>query len=264
MAFDIRRIPQAQNPRVVVNEVNVALSEIEGFLESISAGGGVAWGGITGTLSDQTDLQSALDGKANTSHTHSASDITSGTFSYARLPISSAQVSNWDTAFGWGDHAAAGYFDTAGTGLSGSSGTVSVDLSENLAWTGRHIFNGQIRPFAGTLDPPQLTGDVDDYAPTGISGASVLRIDPGPTNRTITGMIGGGEGRAMRIMNKSSSADLILSSQDSASATTNRFSWPVGTTVTLGARSKNGDYSSAGLRYDSLALRWIIEWVRST
>ena len=28
-----------------------------------TAGGGVAWGAITGTLSDQTDLQSALDGK---------------------------------------------------------------------------------------------------------------------------------------------------------------------------------------------------------
>ena len=29
-------------------------------------GGGAAWGGITGTLSDQTDLQSALDGKQAT------------------------------------------------------------------------------------------------------------------------------------------------------------------------------------------------------
>ena len=28
-----------------------------------SAGGGGVWGAITGTLSDQTDLQSALDGK---------------------------------------------------------------------------------------------------------------------------------------------------------------------------------------------------------
>ncbi len=46
-------------------------------------GGGADWGDIGGTLSDQTDLQEALDGKADTSHTHSATDITSGT-----LPIS--------------------------------------------------------------------------------------------------------------------------------------------------------------------------------
>ncbi len=33
-------------------------------------GGASAWGDITGTLADQTDLQAALDGKAATSHNH--------------------------------------------------------------------------------------------------------------------------------------------------------------------------------------------------
>ena len=35
-----------------------------------------AWGTITGTLADQTDLQSALDAKAASSHTHVEADIT--------------------------------------------------------------------------------------------------------------------------------------------------------------------------------------------
>lgn len=35
-------------------------------------GGGVAWGGVTGTLSDQTDLQAALDAKSDTTHNHDA------------------------------------------------------------------------------------------------------------------------------------------------------------------------------------------------
>lgn len=34
------------------------------------------WGSITGTLSDQTDLQSALDAKSDTGHSHVAADIT--------------------------------------------------------------------------------------------------------------------------------------------------------------------------------------------
>lgn len=34
-----------------------------------------AWGAIVGTLADQTDLQSALNGKANSSHTHELSQI---------------------------------------------------------------------------------------------------------------------------------------------------------------------------------------------
>ncbi|MEE1963555.1 tail fiber domain-containing protein [Allomuricauda taeanensis] len=39
-------------------------------------GGGGSWGEITGTLSDQGDLQSALDGKASTSHSHTFASIT--------------------------------------------------------------------------------------------------------------------------------------------------------------------------------------------
>ena len=34
-------------------------------------GGGAAWGGISGTLSNQSDLNSALGGKADAAHTHS-------------------------------------------------------------------------------------------------------------------------------------------------------------------------------------------------
>lgn len=45
--------------------------------EAFTPGGGsAAWGGITGTLADQTDLQSALSGKASTTHTHAISDTT--------------------------------------------------------------------------------------------------------------------------------------------------------------------------------------------
>ena len=46
-------------------------------LESKPAGGSnPAWGDITGTLSAQTDLQSALDGKAAVSHSHAISNVT--------------------------------------------------------------------------------------------------------------------------------------------------------------------------------------------
>jgi hypothetical protein len=38
-------------------------------------GGSASWGGITGTLSSQTDLQAALDGKAATSHSHVDAEI---------------------------------------------------------------------------------------------------------------------------------------------------------------------------------------------
>ena len=38
--------------------------------------GSPTWGAISGTVSDQTDLQSELNSKANTSHTHAIADVT--------------------------------------------------------------------------------------------------------------------------------------------------------------------------------------------
>lgn len=54
-----------------------------------TGGGGGTWGSITGTLSDQTDLQSALNAKANSSHTHAPGDIT-------QSGATSGQVLKWN------------------------------------------------------------------------------------------------------------------------------------------------------------------------
>lgn len=44
--------------------------------KDVSTGGAATWGNIIGTLSDQTDLNSALSGKASSTHSHAESDIT--------------------------------------------------------------------------------------------------------------------------------------------------------------------------------------------
>ena len=41
-----------------------------------NSGGAGTWGTISGTLSDQTDLQTALDAKSNTGHTHTIANVT--------------------------------------------------------------------------------------------------------------------------------------------------------------------------------------------
>lgn len=48
-------------------------------------GGSSSWGNISGNISNQTDLQAALDAKAASSHTHATTDITSGTMADARI-----------------------------------------------------------------------------------------------------------------------------------------------------------------------------------
>ena len=45
------------------------------IINATGGGGGGTWGSIAGTLSSQTDLQAALDGKSDTGHTHVVADI---------------------------------------------------------------------------------------------------------------------------------------------------------------------------------------------
>jgi hypothetical protein len=47
-----------------------------GVVQQVSGGGGAIWGGIVGALSNQTDLQTALDGKADDLHIHSSTITT--------------------------------------------------------------------------------------------------------------------------------------------------------------------------------------------
>lgn len=63
----------------LVAGTNVTLSPASGEDGEITinaSGGSASWGGITGTLSNQTDVQSAIDAKANTSHSHAQADVT--------------------------------------------------------------------------------------------------------------------------------------------------------------------------------------------
>ena len=53
-----------------------------------------AWGDITGTLSNQTDLQTALDGKADTSHTHVLADVTDSGALAALDTVGTSEIDN--------------------------------------------------------------------------------------------------------------------------------------------------------------------------
>ena len=47
-----------------------------GTVVNVAASASASWGSISGTLSSQTDLNSALAGKANSAHTHAIADVT--------------------------------------------------------------------------------------------------------------------------------------------------------------------------------------------
>ncbi len=64
---------------------------------NINISSSVAWGNILGSLPDQTDLQTALNGKANTAHTHAQADVTNLTTDLAaKQPLLSTNSSPLD------------------------------------------------------------------------------------------------------------------------------------------------------------------------
>ncbi len=97
----------------------------------------------------------------------------------------------------------------------------------------------------GIISPNILTGNVDDYNPTGLSTAQVLRLSS-DASRDITGIVAQSSGRVLELFNVGG-FDIVLRN-DTTSANVNRFLF--GADITLETQE--------GIRiwYDSLSGRW--------
>jgi hypothetical protein len=100
--------------------------------------------------------------------------------------------------------------------------------------------------FTGDITPTQLAANTNDWAPTGFSTASALRLST-DASRNITGIAAGADGRII-ILHNVGSFDAVLKNEDANSTAGNRFLF--GGDVTLLT-----NYSIT-LRYDSTSSRW--------
>lgn len=98
----------------------------------------------------------------------------------------------------------------------------------------------------GDISPAQLTADVNDYNPSGLSTASTLRLSS-DASRNITGLAGGSDGRILTLHNIGSQ-NIVLVDESASSAASNRF-------ALSGNMSIGGD-QSVTLQYDSTSGRW--------
>jgi Protein of unknown function (DUF2793) len=99
---------------------------------------------------------------------------------------------------------------------------------------------------SGVIAPPQITASQNDYNPTGAATASVLQLSS-DASRSISGLAGGAEGRAVFIINVGSQP-ITLSDESASSTAANRF--------TLGGDLVISAKQAAMLRYDGTAARW--------
>ena len=100
--------------------------------------------------------------------------------------------------------------------------------------------------FTGDITPSQITANQNDYNPTGLSTASVLRLST-DASRNITGLQGGSDGRVVMLENVGS-FDFVLKDSDAGSSAANRFALDADITV-------RPDWCVM-LKYDSTASRW--------
>lgn len=72
----------------------------------------------------------------------------------------------------------------------------------------------------GDITPAQITSNTDDYNPTGLSSASVLRLST-DASRNLTGIVGGADGRLLVLLNVGSFNIVLVN--DATSTAANRF-----------------------------------------
>jgi len=74
---------------------------------------------------------------------------------------------------------------------------------------------------SGAITPAQLTASVDNYNPTGLADATVLRLSS-DAQRFISGLAGGASGRVIKLVNVGS-FEIVLSSLNGSSSAANQF-----------------------------------------
>lgn len=134
----------------------------------------------------------------------------------------------------------------ANDGLFYKNSGSNIGLYECTA-TNTWTYRGSIN-FGGTLTPSALSGNVNDYNPTGLSASFAVRIDGGASDRNITGLATGSDGRLVLITNIGSTNTLTLKDASSSSTAANRFLFGADLVLPIN--------SSAFLRYDGTSSRW--------
>jgi hypothetical protein len=209
------------------------------------------WGLISGNLSDQTDLQSALNSKSNNGHTHSASEIVSGTLADARIPsLAISKITNLQTSL---DAKANNSITlTAGNGLTGGGnltanrtftmGTPSTIGNGSTNSVGESTHSHAINLVSSdipSLDAGKITSGT--FADARISAGSVTQHLGNYVDRTTAQDIGG---------IKNFTSNIRISAQGLL----------IGTTSIDANRSIQSVRSTSNiLQFDSNAVRFLIE-----
>jgi hypothetical protein len=146
------------------------------------------------------------------------------------------------------------YDDTADRWFLLTSGGYHL-LSSANTWTAANTYSGAVTlssriHFGATISPSALSGNVNDYSPTGWTTANVVRLSTsGGTTRDINGAVATASGELKWLINLGPN-DIRLQAENAGSSAANRFLLTSGTTFTI---VPNG---AVGILYDGTSSRW--------
>ena len=168
------------------------------------------------------------------------------TFKYGQVWGSTLIAANGAAAtpsIALGDAATEGlYREGSGIGFSvGSTERARIDASA-------FQFAQGVR-YVGIVTPPQITTSQNNYNPTGLGTARILRINAS-TPLNITGITALASGTVLSLVNVGSST-ITLTQEDAASTAQNRFNLPGAVNLALTAQS------SVQIFYDAALTRWL-------
>lgn len=136
------------------------------------------------------------------------------------------------------------HFDPAAT-ISDSGATYVMQVSPG------HGFDVGIQLIlSGIINATSLSGDVDNWNPTGLAGAFIIRTDTNGAARNVTGLVGGAKGRCIRIYSVSPTYNLVLKHESGSSTAANRFQCPNAADYTV------RPYGAVDVQYDHFVSRW--------
>jgi hypothetical protein len=134
-------------------------------------------------------------------------------------------------------------------GASSATRLASGATGADLALTGA-LDLATVELDAGVLTPTALSGSTDNWGPTGLSAATVVRASAGGANKNLTGIVAPSPAAARLLLLQNVGAGSIVLKHDVTSTAANRFLCPNSADYSLTPNS------SAFLLYDTASARW--------
>ncbi len=136
--------------------------------------------------------------------------------------------------------------------LTGDWNVGSFDLTAvDITSSGLLTFGGTIGSDS-IITPTAFSGNTDDWSPTGLSTATIVRFSTGSSAYILTGMAAQAAGRLLWLVNVDSGGYMRFDHESGSSSAVNRFRLPNGAAVRI------REYSSALMFYDGTLSRWVM------